>query len=95
MTAIFHCTFQQMEPAKQIKVMKEFQKQSTQLDMTVITLTCAGLFILLQSSKLQLMSYNSCIAHLVICLVAIDMNQFEHCKSIIRHIKHCELCFDP
>lgn len=27
--------FQQMEPAKQAKVIREFQKQSSQMDMTV------------------------------------------------------------
>lgn len=29
-------SFQQMAPAKQAKVIKEFQKQSAQMDMTVI-----------------------------------------------------------
>lgn len=35
LTAKIFYLFQQMEPAKQAKVMKEFQKQSAQMDMTV------------------------------------------------------------
>jgi hypothetical protein len=30
-----------MEPAKQAKIMQEFQKQSAQMDMTVTTLICS------------------------------------------------------
>jgi hypothetical protein len=81
-----------MEPAKQIKVMKEFQKQSTQLDMTVITLTAC--WIIYFTSKLKagsLVSYNSCLAY----LVSIDMNELEHCKSIIEHIQSYVWDFGP
>ncbi|KAG6519038.1 hypothetical protein ZIOFF_022527 [Zingiber officinale] len=34
-SAIVHNDMMQMQPAKQVKVMREFQKQSTQLDMTI------------------------------------------------------------
>lgn len=33
---IIRFLFQEMQPAKQIKVIREFQKQSAQMDMTVI-----------------------------------------------------------
>lgn len=68
-----------MEPVKQIKVMKEFQKQSTQLDMTVITLTLCWLIYFTSKFKAgSLVSYDSCSAY----LVSIDMNELGHCKSM-------------
>ena len=73
-----------MEPVKQIKVMKEFQKQSTQLDMTVLTLTLCWLVYFTSKFKAgSLMSYNSCSVY----LFAIRMDELEHCKSIVKHIQ--------
>ena len=91
-TSVFHCTFQQMEPVKQIKVMKEFQKQSTQLDMTVLTLTLCWLVYFTSKFKAgSLMSYNSCSVY----LFAIRMDELEHCKSIVKHIQFYVWGFGP
>ena len=60
----------------------------------IVTVLACLFYFKVQSWNL---SYNSCMAHLVTSLVAIDMNQLEHCKCIIRRIEveHCVLGFDP
>lgn len=48
------CSSQQMAPAKQVKVIREFQKQSAQLDMTVILL-------LLYENSIVILSFYFCV----------------------------------